>query len=127
MKRIRFFCLFLLLTALPITVVMAELNVAWVRTGVVLESEVKLGAEDKVAVGLLGAALKNVPSTQLDEKRVHLQIAWHPNKRYQFQYGKLMHDETSPLKPVPYLIQTIELDTLLSLMENLRQPTKPTA
>ena len=129
MKRIRFFCLFLLLTTLPITVVMAELNVAWVRTGVVLESAsqihfgaVELGSEDEVAVGLLGAALKNVPSTQLDEKRVHLQIAWHPNKRYQFQYGKHIHDETSPLKPVPYLIQTIELDTLLSLMENLRQP-----
>ena len=126
MKRIRFFCLFLLLTALPITVVMAELNVTWVRTGVVLESET-VESEDKVAVGLLGAALKNVPSTQLDEKRVHLQIAWHPNKRYQFRYGKLMYDETSPLKPVPYLIQTIELDTLLSLMENLRQPAKLTA
>ncbi len=134
MKRIRFFCLFLLLTALPITVVMAELNVAWVRTGVVLESAsqihfgaVELGSEDEVAVGLLGAVLKNIPSTQLDEKRVHLQIAWHPNKRYQFHYGKLMHAETSPLKPVPYLIQTIELDNLLSLMENLRQPAKPTA
>ena len=134
MKRIRFFCLFLLLTALPITVVMAELNVAWVRTGVVLESASQihfgageLGSEDEVAVGMLGAALKNVPSTQLDEKRVHLQIAWHPNKRYQFHYGKHKHDETSPLKPVPYLIQTIELDTLLSLMENLRQPAKPTA
>ena len=129
MKRIRFFCLFLLLTALPITVVMAELNVKWVRTGVVLESASQiyfgtgeLGSEDKVAVGMLGAALKNVPSTQLDEKRVHLQIAWHPNKRYQFHYGKQIHDITSPLKPVPYLIQTIELDTLLSLMENLRQP-----
>lgn len=124
MKRIRFFCLFLLLTALPMSVAMAELNVTWVRTGVVLESET-VGSEDKVAVGMLGAALKNVPSTQLDEKRVQLQFTWHPNKRYQFRYGKNIHDATSPLKPVPYLIQTIELDTLLSLMENLRQPALP--
>ncbi len=129
MKRIRFFCLFLLLTALPMSVAMAELNVTWVRTGVVLESasQIHFGTDelesgDKVAVGMLGAALKNVPSTQLDEKRVQLQFTWHPNKRYQFRYGKNIHDETSPLKPVPYLIQTIELDTLLSLMENLRQP-----
>ena len=34
---------------------------------------------------------------------------------------------TSPLKPEPYLIRTVELDGLLSLMENLRQPAKPTA
>ena len=124
MKRIRFFCLFLLLTALSMSVAMAELNVTWVRTGVVLESET-VGSEDKVAVRMLGAALKNVPSTQLDEKRVQLQFTWHPNKRYQFRYGKNIHDATSPLKPVPYLIQTIELDTLLSLMENLRQPALP--
>ncbi len=129
MKRIRFLCLFLLLTAFPTSVVMAELNVAWVRTGVVLESKaaVELGSESGIAVGPQGAVFETVPSIQLDEKRVHLQFTWHPNKRYQFRYGKHIHDATSPLKPIPYLIQTIELDTLLSLMENLRQPAKPTA
>ena len=129
MKRIRFFCLFLLLTLLYTSFVMAEINVAWVRTGVVLESKttVELGSESEVAVGPQGAPFETVPSIQLDEKRVHVQFTWHPNKRYQFRYGKHIHDATSPLKPVPYLIQTIELDTLLSLMENLRQPAKPTA
>ena len=34
---------------------------------------------------------------------------------------------TAPLKPEPYLVRTVELDGLLSLMENLRQPAKPTA
>ena len=129
MKRIRFFCLLLLLTVSPISVVMAGLNVAWVRTGVVLESETvgELASEVEVAAGLQGAVFETVSSIQLDEKRVLLQFEWHPNKRYQFRYGKHIHDATSPLKPVPYLIQTIELDSLLSLMENLRQPAKPTA
>ena len=134
MKQIRFFCLVILFTVLPISIAMAELNVTWVRTGVVLESASQirfgageLGSKSEVAVGPQGAASETVPSIQLDEKRVHLQFTWHPNKRYQFRYGKNIHDATSPLKPVPYLIQTIELDSLLSLMENLRQPAKPTA
>ncbi len=128
MKHICFFSL-LLFIALPISAVMAELDVTWVRTGVVLESETKdeLGAKIEVAVEKQGATFEVVPSLKLDEKRILLQFAWHPNKSYQFRSGKSITDTTSPLKPVPYLIRTIQLDELLSLMENLRQPAKPTA
>ncbi|MDE0635916.1 MAG: PQQ-binding-like beta-propeller repeat protein [Candidatus Poribacteria bacterium] len=129
MKHIQFFCLVLLLIALPLSAVMAELNVVWVRTGVVLEAETKdeLGLKAEVSAGQQGAGFETVPSLKLDEKRVLLQLAWHPNKSYRFRLGKSITEVASPLKPVPYLIRTIELDGLLSLMENLRQPAKPTA
>ncbi len=128
MKHIRFFCLVLFI-ALPISAVMAESNVVWVRTGVVLETETKgeLGSKVEVSVGQQGAGFETVPSLKLGEKRVLLQFAWHPNKSYRFRLGKSITPATSPLKPVPYRIRTIELDGLLSLMENLRQPAKPTA
>ena len=129
MKQLRAFSLLLLLIFLPINAVMAELNVNWVRTGVVLESETKgeLGSKIEIAVGQESTTFKTVSSLSLDEKRVLLQFAWQPNKRYQIRLGKDIVDASSPLKPVPYLIRTIELDGLLSLMENLRQPAKPTA
>ena len=129
MKHIRFFCLLLLLIALPISAVMAELNVVWVRTGVVLESKTKgeLGSKFEVAVGQQGTSFETVSPVKLDEKRVLLELAWHPNKSYRFRTGKSITEATSPLKPVPYLIRTVDLDGLLSLMENLQQPAKPTA
>ncbi len=129
MKHILFFCLVLLLIALPLRSVMAELNVVWVRTGIVLEAETKgeLGSQVEVSVGQQGASFVTVPSLKLDEKRVLLQLAWHPNKSYRFRLEKNITEVTSPLKPILYLIRTIELDGLLSLMENLRQPAKPTA
>ncbi len=129
MKQLRAFSLLLLLIFLSINAVMAELNVNWVRTGVVLETKTKgeLGSKIEIAVGQESTTFKTVSSLSLDEKRVLLQFAWQPNKRYQIRLGKDIVDATSPLKPVPYLIRTIELDGLLSLMENLRQPAKPTA
>ena len=63
----------------------------------------------------------------LDAHRVLLQFAWQPNQNYQFRLNDTETTATSPLKPEPYLIRTVELDGLLSLMENLRQPAKPTA
>ncbi len=129
MKLIRVFCLFVLFFILPIGSVMGELDVTWVRTGVVLEAETKgeIGSEIEVAVGEQRTTFENVSFQKLDEKRVLLKLAWHPNKGYRFRSGKDITDAVSPLKPVPYLIHTIELDGLLSLMENLRQPAKPTA
>lgn len=129
MKQIRNFSLLLLLIALPIGVVMAEFDVAWVRTGVVLESETKggIGSKIEVAVEEQNTTFENVSFQRLDEKRVLLKLTWHGNKSYQFRSGKSITEATSPLKPVPYLIRAVELDGLLSLMENLRQPAKPTA
>ncbi len=129
MKHLRIISVLWLLIILPISMAMAELNVAWVRAGVVLEAETKdeLGEKIEVAIKQDISTFKTVQSQKIDEKRVLLQFSWHPNKSYRIRSGNSITDVTSPLKPVPYLIRTIELDGLLSLLENLRQPAKPTA
>ena len=132
MKRIQFFSLLCLLIVLPFTVVTAEMDVTWVRTGVVLETEHKNDVESEIDVVFetSGAThdLTERPTIQrLDANRVLFQFAWQPNQKYQFHLNDSETTVTSPLKPEPYLIRTVELDGLLSLMENLRQPAKPTA
>ncbi len=129
MKHLRIISVLWLLIILPISMTMAELNVVWVRTGAVLESKSKgeLGEKIEVAIKQDISTFKTVQSQKIDEKRVLLQFSWHPNKSYRIRSGNSITDVTSPLKPVPYLIRTIELDGLLSLLENLRQPAKPTA
>ncbi len=129
MKHLRIVSVLWLLIILPISMAMAELNVVWIRAGVVLEAETKdeLGENFVVAIEQDTTTFKTVQSQKIDEKRVLLQFSWHPNKSYRIRSGNSITDVTSPLKPVPYLIRTIELDGLLSLLENLRQPAKPTA
>ena len=129
MKHFRIVSVLWLLIILPISMTMAELNVVWVRAGVVLESKSKgeLGEKIEVAIKQDTTTFKTVQSQKIDEKRILLQFSWVPNNSYKFRSGKKLIDVTSPLKPVPYLIRTIELDGLLSLLENLRQPAKPTA
>ncbi len=132
MKRIQFLNLLCLFIALPISTVTADLRVTWVRTGVVLETQQKNGIEGEINVATMSKgtthALAEAPTLQrLDANRVFLQCRWQPNENYQFRLSKNETTVTSPLKPEPYLIRTVELDGLLSLMENLRQPAKPTA
>lgn len=131
MKRIQFLSLLCLFITLPCAAVIADMNITWIRTGAVLETESK-GINPKINVAAVanGAvhALAEAPTAQqLDAKRVLLQFTWQPNQSYQFRSGDSVTTATSPLKPEPYLIRTVELDGLLSLMENLRQPAKPTA
>ena len=108
---------------------MAEINVVWVRTGVVLESDTKAELNTKIEVTTTHkiSPFKVVPLNKIDDKRILLNFPWQPNTSYQFRLGTSITEGTSPQKPVPYLIRTIELDGLLSLMENLRQPAKPTS
>ena len=129
MKHLRIISVLWLLIILPISMAMAELNVVWVRTGAVLESKSKgeFGEKIEVAIKQDISTFKTVPSQKIDEKRILLQFSWIPNNSYKFRSGKKLIEATAPLKPVPYLIRTIELDGLLSLLENLRQPAKPTA
>ncbi|MYF98334.1 PQQ-binding-like beta-propeller repeat protein [Candidatus Poribacteria bacterium] len=129
MKLSRIYCFLLLLFILPCATVVAELNVVWVRTGVVLEAETKdeLNSKIEVATEQNTSSFNAVPIYKIDEKRVLLKYSWHPRTDYRFRIGKTVINAASPLKPVSYLIRTIELDGLLSLMENLRQPAKPTA
>ncbi|MCY3550508.1 MAG: PQQ-binding-like beta-propeller repeat protein [Candidatus Poribacteria bacterium] len=132
MKRIQFLTLFCLLIVLPIGIATADLNVTWVRTGAVLETEGKQNVDLKINVATVSNgtthALAETPTVQqFDANRVLLQFAWQPNQSYQFRLNDSVTTAISPLKPEPYLIRTVELDGLLSLMENLRQPAKPTA
>ena len=132
MKRIQFLSLLCLFVILPISIATADMSVTWVRTGVVIETEHKEGSPDKISVATVfdGTAheLAEVPTIQqLDTNRILLQFTWQPNQDYQFRLNGSLTIVTAPLKPVSYLIRTVELDGLLSLMENLRQPAKPTA
>ena len=128
MKLIRFFCFLSLLLSLSISAI-AEFNVVWVRTGVVLETETKgeLTEEIEITTDQNPSSFKAMPLQEIDDKRILLNFSWQPNTKYQFRAGVGITEATSPQKPVPYLIRTIELDGLLSLMENLRQPAKPTS
>ena len=140
MKRIQFLSLLWLFVTLPLNVTTADMSVTWVRTGVVfetehgvmLETEHKNGVEGEINIafetsGTAHTAAETPTIQQIDEKRVLFQLAWQPNQNYQFHLNDSETTATSPLKPEPYLIRTIELEGLLSLMENLRQPAKPTA
>ena len=132
MKRIQFLSLLWLLITLPLNITTADMNLTWVRAGIVFETEHKNGVagEINIAFETSGTAheLAEIPAIQrLDANRVLFQLAWQPNQNYQFHLNDSEITATSPLKPEPYLIRTVELDGLLSLMENLRQPAKPTA
>ena len=132
MKRIQSLTLLCLLIVLPISIATADINITWVRTGAVLETEHKQNVDLKINVATVSndttQALAETPTVQqFDANRFLLQFAWQPNQSYQFRLNDSVTTATSPLKPEPYLIRTVELDGLLSLMENLRQPATPTA
>ncbi len=129
MKLNRIFSILLLLLSLSVGTVVADLNVVWVRHGVVLESETKDELDTKIEVTTTPntTSFQVVSSRKIDDKRILLNFSWQPNTSYRFRLGTSITGATSPQKPVPYLIRTIELDGLLSLMENLRQSAKPTS
>ncbi len=132
MKRIQFFSLLCLFTILPVSIVTADIGITWVRTGVVLEVQHENGLETEInvttTVNGTAQALTTPPTIQrFDVNRALLQFEWQPNQNYQFRLNDTETTATAPLKPEPYLIRTVELDGLLSLMENLRRPATPTA
>ncbi len=138
MNRILLFSLLCLFIVLPIRHVPADMSVTWIRTGVMFEVENEDDVVGSISVSTVsnGVAHKLAESptvtqfnTQFNAKRILLQFPWHPNEDYQFYFrsSDIKVTTTSPLKPTPYAISVVELDGLLSLMENLRQPAKPTA
>lgn len=130
MKKTCFFTLFYLLIAFPIHAFAAEMNVVWTRTGAVIETEQELTGEPKVEVLFTEQArqmpLPSATALQLSPRQVLLHCTWQPNQNYRVTLGTHVAETRTPLKPVLYPIQTIALDGLLSLMENLRRPAKPT-
>ena len=132
MKRIQIFHFLCLLFIFSIGIATADVRVTWVRTGVVVETEHKDDLSDKIGVatvsdGTARELIEALTTQRLDANRVLLQFRWQPNQNYQFRLNDSVKTATAPLKPVSYLIRTVELEGLLSLMENLRQPAKPTA
>ncbi len=68
---------------------------------------------------------------QINETRFFVESHWEPNqsdsRAYQWGNGNRFEiSATSPFKPRPHRISTVELDDLLSLLENLQRPAKPT-
>ena len=138
MNRILLFSLLCLFIVLPIRHVPADMSVTWIRTGVMFEVENEDDVVGSISVSTVsnGVAHKLAEpptvtqfNTQFNSKRILLQFPWQPNEEYQFYFrsSDIKVTTTSPLKPTPYPISIVELDGLLSLMENLRQPAKPTA
>lgn len=134
MKKTCFLTLFYLLIAFPFHAFAAEMNVVWTRTGAVIETEQELTGELKVEVlfteGARQMPLPSVTALQLSPRQVLLHCTWQPNQNYRVvltsDTGTRVAETRTPLKPMLYPIQTIALDGLLSLMENLRRPAKPT-
>lgn len=134
MKKTCFLTLFYLLIAFPVCAFAAEMNVVWTRTGAVIDTEQELTGELKVEVlfteGARRMPLPSVTALQLSPRQVLLHCTWQPNQNYRVvltsDTGTRVAETRTPLKPMLYPIQTIALDGLLSLMENLRRPAKPT-
>ena len=132
MKRIQIFHFLCLLFIFFLGVATADVSVTWVRTGIVVETEHKDGLSDEIGVatvsdGTARELAEALMTQRLDANRVLLRFRWQPNQNYQFRLNDSVTTATAPLKPGSYLIRTVELEGLLSLMENLRQPAKPTA
>ena len=89
MKRIQFLSLLWLFVTLPLNITTADMNLTWVRAGVVFEMEHKNGVEGEINITFetSGTAheLAERPAIQrLDANRVLFQFAWQPNQNYQF-------------------------------------------
>ena len=116
-------------------------NVAFTRFGIVIELEESISKTNLSALEVetesLVERIDNKHALmqtvkQIDGKRflIH-QFAWKSHKAYHIkaQWGDGNQFEataTAPFKPSAYRIRTVELDTLLSLVDNLQRPAKPT-
>ena len=129
MKKNQLLALLCLFIAFPIHAFAAEMNVVWTRTGAVLETTQNVNGALKIEV-LSETATLPATVSQLNPKQILLQCAWTPNQNYRVvltsDAGTRVAETRTPLKPGLYPIQTIALDGMLSLMENLRRPAKPT-
>ncbi len=107
----------------------AGINVVWTRVGAVIETPHALKI-DVASITEKETADVPVSMLQLTSERSLIQFAWVPNQSYRLKVtsdaGVHIADARAPLKPALYPIQTIELDGLLALIENLRRPAKPT-
>ena len=102
-------------------------EITFTRQGVVIEARndpaMPLQAQVQSDTGSIP-----VEALPIDDARLFLQFAWQPATSYDIRINSLNLEgrHISPLKPSVYRIRMIELDSMLSLLANLKRPAVPT-
>ena len=102
-------------------------DITFTRQGVVIEAR-NDSAEHIQAQVHSDTGLVPVRVFPIDRDRLFLQFEWQPATSYQIRIDSLnlKGRHVSPLKPSAYRVRVIELDSLLSLLANLKRPAVPT-
>ncbi|MDE0506295.1 MAG: PQQ-binding-like beta-propeller repeat protein, partial [Candidatus Poribacteria bacterium] len=102
-------------------------DITFTRQGVVIEARneptLRIQAQIQSDAGLVP-----VEVLPIDGDRLFLQFSWQPATAYEIRLDSLNLEgrHVSPLKPSVYRVRMIELDSLLSLLANLKRPAVPT-
>ncbi len=102
-------------------------DITFTRKGVVIEARNDPTMHIKAQVKS-EADVVPVKVLPIDGDRLFLQFAWQPATAYHFRIDSLNLEgrHVSPLKPSAYRVRMIELESLLSLLTNLKRPAVPT-
>ena len=102
-------------------------DITFTRQGVVIEARNDPTTHIKAQVQS-DAGLVPVKAFPIDGDRLFLQFEWQPATSYQIRVDSLnlKGRHVSPLKPSAYRVRMIELDSMLSLLANLKRPAVPT-
>ena len=102
-------------------------DITFTRQGVVIEVRNDPAMNIKAQVQS-DAGLVPVKAFPIDGNRLFLQFEWQPATSYQIRVDSLnlKGRHVSPLKPSAYRVRMIELDSMLSLLANLKRPAVPT-
>ena len=129
--RLRIFLAFCICMMVPIyTIHGVEIqrdDITFTRQGVVIEARNDPTTHIKAQVQS-DAGLVPVKAFPIDGDRLFLQFEWQPATSYQIRFDSLNLKgcHVSPLKPSAYRVRMIELDSMLSLLANLKRPAVPT-
>lgn len=102
-------------------------DITFTRQGVVIEARndptTHIQAQVQSDAGLIP-----VKAFLIDGNRLFLRFEWQPATSYQIRVDSLnlKGRHVSPLKPSAYRVRMIELDSMLSLLANLKRPAVPT-
>ncbi len=102
-------------------------DITFTRQGVVIEARNDPTGRAQAQIQS-DEGLVPVEVLPIDGDRFFLQFAWQPATSYYIRIDSLNLEgrHVSPLKPSAYRVRMIELDSLLSLLANLKRPAVPT-
>ena len=102
-------------------------DITFTRQGVVIETRNNPSIHIQAQVQS-DADMVPVKVLPIDGDRLFLQFTWQPATSYDVRIDSLNLEgrHVSPLKPSAYPVRMIELDSLLSLLANLKRPAVPT-